>query len=177
MFASAIESNSTLVVGAWCEDILARLPPGHGRLIAFLDVKSANGWDKVYSGDLELRVRPRVESDPPPIPLEETDEERFAAGFARQRAAREATNIAVSNSVIGPISPRIPSALIKSGTPSIGQKSGTAASTVIATVSAAESPGSIFTPRNIIGATVVLGLLAIIATILVRARSRQNSPP
>ncbi len=57
------------------------------------------------------------------------------------------------------------------------QKSGTPASPVIATVTAGESPGSIFTPRNIIGATVVLALLAIIASVLVRARSRQNPPP
>ena len=58
-----------------------------------------------------------------------------------------------------------------------GQMSGTAASPVIATVFTGESPGSTFTTRSIIGATIVLALLAIIAAALLRARSRQNPPP
>ena len=172
-----IRTNQPLMVRAWCGDLLARLPPGQGRLTAFRSVPGPDVWGEVYSGELVLHVRPRTESDPPPFPLRPTDKEIIAEGYARQRAAREATNFAASNSVIGPKSPGNPSTLIKSGTPSIGQKSGTSASPVAATVSAGDSPGSIFTPRNIIGATVVLGLLAIIASVLVRARSRQNSPP
>jgi hypothetical protein len=163
---------------ASCGNILARLPPGQGRLIAIRDVIGPNGWEELYSGSLVLRVRPRIESDPPPLPAAPiTKEEVFAEEIARGRAALAASNATASNLVPSQAPPFIPANPIKSGTPSIGQKSGTPASPVIATVTAGESPGSIFTPRNIIGATVVLALLAIIASVLVRARSRLNPPP
>lgn len=176
-FDRSIAANATGSVNAWCGDILARLPPGHGRLKAFINLNSGGGWEELYSGDLELRVRPRVETDPPAIPLMQTDDEMFAAGYARVRAARAASNAAASNRAASQTSPAISATLNKCGTPNIGQKSATSASPVIATVSNGEAPGSIFTPRNIIGATVVLALLAIIASVLVHARSRQNPRP
>ncbi len=174
----SVSINETWLRMASCGNILARLPPGQGRLIAIRDVIGPNGWEELYSGSLVLRVRPRIESDPPPLPAAPiTKEEVFAEEIARGRAARAASNATASNLIPSQTSPGIPTTIVKSGTPSIGQNSGTAASPVIATVSAGESPGSVFTPRNIIGATVVLALLAIIGTVLLRARSRQNPPP
>lgn len=174
----SISTNGAVTIFASCANILARLPPGQGRLMVIRSVKGPNGWEELYSGDLVLLVRPRVETDPPPLPrVPITKEEVFAVEVARGRAALAASNATASNLVPSQAPPFIPANSIKSGTPSIGQKSGTAASPVIATVSNGEAPGSIFTPRNIIGATVVLGLLAVIGTVLLRARSRQNPPP
>jgi len=170
--------------GVASEDILARQPPGRGTLIVSISMGTGDDGNKLhlYSGELELKVRSRNATDPPRIPLtewivSEHDGNKYRM-VAPIRVVRESTD---SNSFVNvsaiPPTPHIPSPLNKSGTPSIGEKSGTSASPVIATISASDSTVSIFTPRNIIGATVVLGLLAIIASVLVRARSRQNSPP
>lgn len=170
---SIIETNAVRIETAFSGDILSRLPVGHGKFSAYLVLKEEVGveLEELASGELDLRILPRVESDPPPSPLPKSDEE-LGAEMIRIKSTQTASNIGPAHKT-----PGTPSSLIKSGTPSMGQKSGTSTSPVIATVSAGESPGSIFTPRNLIGATVVLGLLAIIASVLVRARSRQNSPP